>query len=196
MWTEAEERAIEAIWRRKLEQDASGVDFSGRHRNLEPASARLLTALVAGVGARRVLEIGGSSGLSTIALAAGVRQTDGRVTSLEIEPERRALAEQTLSDLGLLEWVDLRLGDAADILPGLGEMDLVLIDCEKEDYCRFFDLLRMVPGGLVVADNILSHDLGEYVAHVRSLEGVESMTLPVGKGLEVTRFAALEPVRS
>ena len=52
---------------------------------------------------------------------------------------------------------------------------------------RFFDMLRLAPGAVVVADNILSHDLTAYVAHVRARPGVESMTLPVGKGLEVTR---------
>ena len=45
----------------------------------------------------------------------------------------------------------------------------------------------LTPGAIVVADNILSHDLAEYVAHVRALPGAESITLPVGKGLEITR---------
>ncbi len=49
-------------------------------------------------------------------------------------------------------------------------------------------MLRLAPGALVVADNILSHDLGDYVRAVRALPGVESITLPVGKGLEVSRF--------
>ena len=70
----------------------------------------------------------------------------------------------------------------------LGEFDFVFIDCEKEDYIRFFDMLHLPAGGIVVADNIISHSLAEYVAHVRSRPNVESMTLPVGKGLEVTRF--------
>jgi len=61
-----------------------------------------------------------------------------------------------------------------------------LIDCEKDDYIRFFDMLRMRPGATVVADNILSHDLTAYVAHVRSRPGARSITLAVGKGLELT----------
>ena len=70
----------------------------------------------------------------------------------------------------------------------MGEFDFVFIDCEKQDYIRFFDMLHLPAGGIVVADNIISHSLAEYVAHVRSRPNVESMTLPVGKGLEVTRF--------
>ena len=58
-----------------------------------------------------------------------------------------------------------------------------------EDYVRFFDMLRLAPGALVVADNILSHDIESYVRHVRSQPGIESLTLPIGKGLEVSRLA-------
>ena len=70
----------------------------------------------------------------------------------------------------------------------LGEVSFALIDCEKEDYVRFFDMLTVGPGSVVIADNILSHDLTDYVEHVRSRPGVESMTLPIGKGLEITRI--------
>ena len=67
-------------------------------------------------------------------------------------------------------------------------LEFVLIDCEKEDYERFLALLRLAPGGVVVADNILSHGLGKHVSSVRSYPGVESVTLAIGKGLEVSRF--------
>ncbi len=130
--------------------------------------------------------MGGSSGVSTIALAAAMQQTGGRLISLEIEPARQEESKQTIARLGLSAFVDFRLGDAAATLPGLKDLDFVLIDCEKPDYIRFFDMLRMVPGGMVVADNIVSHGLREYVAHVRSRPGVESMTIPVGQGLEIT----------
>ena len=60
---------------------------------------------------------------------------------------------------------------------------------EKEDYVRFFDLLRLAPGAVVVADNVVSHGLTSYLSHVRARPGAESVTLHVGKGLEVTRIA-------
>ena len=184
-----EERAeIARLWQRKLEQDAQGLPQAQRHRNLEPPSAELLCALAAGAGAKRMLEIGGSSGISTIALAAAARDTGGRLTSIEIEPQRQEESRQTLRRLGLDSWVEYVCADAATILPRLGEVDFALIDCEKDDYIRFFDMLRIAAGGIVVADNIVSHLLGEYVAHVRRRPGVESITLPVGKGLEITRF--------
>ena len=160
-----------------------------RHRNLEPPSAEFLCALAAGVGAKRIVEIGGSSGISTIALAAAARETEGRLTSIEIESSRQAESRETLKRLSLDKFVHYLCDDAQDILPTLGEVDFALIDCEKEDYIRFFDLLKIAPGGIAVADNIVSHSLSDYVAHVRSRPGVESITLPIGKGLEVTRLA-------
>lgn len=188
MLGQREQIEIARLWERKLRQDSLGLPQSERHRNLEPASAELIYAMAGGMGARRILEIGGSTGLSTIALAAAARQVSGRVTSIEKEADRQAEARHTLSALALVPYVEFILGDAGAVLETLGEFDFVFIDCEKEDYIRFFDNLHIVAGGIVVADNILSHSLTNYMAYVRSRQGVESITLPIGKGLEVTRF--------
>jgi len=176
------------LWERKLQHDARGLPQAARHRNLEPASAEFICALAAGIRAERMLEIGGSSGISTIALAAAARQVSGKVTSIEKEPRRQAESRHTISQLGLTPYVEYILEDAGQVLETLGEFDFVLIDCEKQDYVRFFDRLHIPAGGIVVADNVISHTLTDYIAHVHSRRGMESMTLPVGKGLEVTRF--------
>ena len=188
MLGERERMEIARLWERRLRQEALGLPRAERHRNLEPASAEFIYALAAGMGAKRILEVGGSSGLSTIALAAAARQVSGKVVSIEKEPQRQAEARQTLSHLDLAPYVEFVLGDAGSVLESVGEFDFVFMDCEKEDYIRFFDMLHVAAGGMVVADNIISHSLTSYVAHVRSRPGVESVTLPVGKGLEVTRF--------
>jgi len=183
-----EERGeIERLWARKLQQDAQGLPQPERHRNLEPPSAVFIHALAAGIGAKRILEIGGSSGISTIALAAAALETGGRVISIEKEPVRQADAKETLSRLALAPYVGFILADAATVLAHQAELDFALIDCEKEDYIRFFDALRMRKGGIIVADNIISHTLSDYVAHARKRPGAESITLEIGKGLEVTR---------
>ena len=188
MLTASERAAIANLWSEKLSQDARGLPQSERHRNLEPSSAEFMCALATGCGARRLLEVGGSSGLSTIALAAAARETDGRVVSIEIEPARQALARQRLTELGLGDRVDFVLADAGAVLTRYEALEFVLIDCEKDDYERFLGLLRLAPGALVVADNIFSHGLWKYVETVRKLAGVESITLAIGKGLEVSRF--------
>jgi predicted O-methyltransferase YrrM len=193
MLTPAEREAIAILWSEKLSQDARGLPQAERHRNLEPASAELLCALAGGTGARRLLEIGGSSGLSTIALAAAARQTGGRLVSIEIEPTRQQLARGRLKDLGLADYVDFVLADAGQVLQRHEGLEFVLIDCEKDDYVRFLGMLRLSPGAIVVADNIVSHDLWHYVEAVRACAGVESVTLAIGKGLEVSRFVDGSP---
>jgi predicted O-methyltransferase YrrM len=185
MLTDTDRREIERLWTRKLDQDAKKLPQAERHRNLEPDSAELLCVLVERLKARRVVEIGGSSGISTIALAAALRGTEGRLTSIEIEPQRQAEAKATLARLGLQSHVEFILGDAAKVLPSLAAQDFVLLDCEKDDYVRFYEMLPLARAAIVVADNVLSHDLTAYQAHVRAK--ADSVTLPVGKGLELTR---------
>jgi predicted O-methyltransferase YrrM len=187
---ENERAEIAGLWARKVDQDARKLPQSERHRNLEPVSAEFISALAAGIGAKRLLEIGGSSGISTIALAAAARETGGRLVSIEIEPTRQAESRETIQRLILVDHVEFVLADAALVLPSQKEpFDFALIDCEKNDYIRFFDMIPAGPGTVVVADNILSHGITDYVAHVRSRGGVESVTLPIGKGLEVSVYA-------
>ena len=190
MLHDRERAAIDALWSVKISQDARDLPQAQRCRNLEPDSAEFICALAAGCGATSLLEIGGSSGISTIALAAAARRTGGRLVSIEIEPTRQAASKATLGDLGLADYVDYVLADAGTVLDRQAGLQFVLIDCEKEDYIRFFDQLRLAPGAVVVADNILSHGLWDYVRHVRAVPRLRSMTLPIGKGLEVSR---LEP---
>jgi predicted O-methyltransferase YrrM len=188
MLHQRERAAIDTLWRMKLDQDARDLPQAERCRNLEPDSAEFICALAAGIGATRLLEIGGSSGISTIALAAAARRTGGRLVSIEIEPRRQEESRRTLTGLGLADQVDYVLADAGTVLERYADLQFVLIDCEKDDYVPFFDGLRLAPGAVVVADNIVSHALWGYVGHVRSRPGVQSMTLPIGKGLEVSRI--------
>jgi predicted O-methyltransferase YrrM len=190
MLNEREREAIAAIWAEKLAQDARDLPREERRRNLEPDSAEFICALAAGCHARKLLEIGGSSGISTIALAAAARRTGGRLVSIEIESRRQDEAKHTLHGLGLSDAVEFVLADAAAVIDHYRDLEFVLIDCEKEDYVRFAGMLRLAPGAVVVADNILSHGLWDYVRHVRARPGVESVTLPIGRGLEVSRFPA------
>lgn len=94
MLNENHRTEIQRLWARKVQQDTADVPFAERHRNLAPASAEFLSALVSGVGATKIVEIGGSNGISTIALAAAAQQTQGKLISLEIEPRRQAESQR------------------------------------------------------------------------------------------------------
>ena len=145
MLNESHLAEIQRLWARKVQQDDANVPFAERHRNLAPASAEFLSSLASGVGATSIVEIGGSSGISTIALAAAAQQTQGKLISLEIEPKRQGESKATIAKLGLSDFVDFRLGDASETLPQLSDVEFALIDCEKQDYIRFFDMLRLRP---------------------------------------------------
>lgn len=159
-----------------------------------PDVGRLLNLLARAMGARHVVEVGGSSGYSTIWLAEAVAGCGGRVTSIEIDSGKAAEQHENLAAAGLLEHVDLVLDDASAVIPRLAEpVDLVLIDHWKDLYVRDFDLIwpRVRPGGVVVADNILVPEatrpqMQAYVEHVRAVPGAVSYTVAVGDGIEIT----------
>jgi predicted O-methyltransferase YrrM len=180
----------------RLEQEdarerAEGVARERRSRAVAPTTGRFLFALVSPQADCEVLEIGGSRGYSTIWLAAGVRTLGGRVLSLEADPEKSEAWRRNVAEAGLEDWADLVEGDAHETLPAIDDVfDLVFLDAEKDDYDRLFELARpkLEPGALVVADNVLSHaeTLGAYSAARQADPDLESVTVPLDRGLELS----------
>ena len=162
-----------------------------RARQVSPTTGRFLFSLVAGQAGCEVLELGGSRGYSAIWLASAARILGGRVLSVEVEPQRAALWRANVADAGLDEWAELVEGDALAVAAELEDtFDVVFIDAEKDDYERLFELARprLEPGGLVVADNVLSHveTLGAYSAARQADPDLVSVTVPLDRGLELT----------
>ncbi len=162
-----------------------------RPRSLHPDAARLLNLLAKAANAQAILEIGTSVGYSTVHLALAAAETGGHVTTLELLPAKFEAAQANLSRGGLSPYVTQRLGDALQLLPTLpGPWDLVFLDPEKELYVDawhgFKDAVR--PGGLVVADNLLSHaeDLQSYREAILTDGRYDTLTVPIGLGLELS----------
>jgi predicted O-methyltransferase YrrM len=159
------------------------------------STATVLHILAVEAGATRLVEVGSSYGYSTVWLAHAARLTGGKVTSLELQPTKVAYARERLQRAGLAEYVDFRIGDARDSLAALnGPFDFVLLDLWKDLYVPCFDLIypKLSPNGILVADNILSPESSrpqaqKYQAHVRQQRGLETVLLPIGSGIEVTR---------
>ena len=169
----------------------AGIPAAQRSRQVEPTTGRFLFALAASQAGSEVLEIGGSRGYSTIWLAAGARVLGGRVVSLELDPAKCAAWRANVADAGLEEWAELVEGDAHATLAATEDVfDLVFLDAEKDDYETLFELARplLEPGGLVVADNVLSHSetLGAYSAARQADPSASSVTVPLDRGLELT----------
>jgi predicted O-methyltransferase YrrM len=180
---------LERLYREDADQRRAGLPSGQRTRNVSVETGRFLMLTARAIGARAVLEIGSSNGVSAIWLALAMRATGGRVTGTEILPTRVAEANANLAAAGLSEFGEVVLGDARQTAAVItGPLDLVFIDAEKDDYvdhfAAIFPLLR--PGSLILADNVTSHDLSDYQAMLRERNDVETVTLPLERGIEFT----------
>jgi caffeoyl-CoA O-methyltransferase len=158
---------------------------------VEPTTGRFLFSLVAPQTGCEVLELGGGRGYSTIWLAAGARLLGGRVVSLERDPDVASDWRRNVAAAGVDDWVELVEGDALETLGRIDDVfDVVFLDAAKQDYERLFELARpkLEPGGLVLADNVLSHEevLGAYSAARQADPSLLSVTVPLDRGVEVT----------
>jgi caffeoyl-CoA O-methyltransferase len=180
------------------EERAAGVPREQRARQVARTTGQFLFALVAPQWDCEVLEIGGSRGYSSIWLGAGVRHLGGRVLSLESDPVKCEAWRRNVADAGLEESVELVEGDAFEELPQIQDVfDICFLDAEKDDYERLFELTRdkLEPGALVVADNVLSHEdtLGAYVRARQEDPTLESVTVPLDRGLELSVILTERP---
>ncbi len=169
---------------------------------LPPATACALQLLVRAAGVRRAVEVGTLAGYSAVWIARALPE-DGKLVTLEISPEHAAVARRSLADAGVADRVELRLGDAVELLAALGpdgSFDLVFVDADKERYAQYFeDAARLLrPGGLFVADNafwkglVLDPDSDHLAAVLDGFNRAvaddtrfDATILPVGDGLLV-----------
>lgn len=150
--------------------------------------------LTKAIKARCALEIGMSVGFSTLWLAEAVGKK-GKVVTIEMDPLKIERAKKNFRQAGVEEIIDIRQGVALDVLCRLKGMkfDFVLLDADKENIIKYFDLvLPMVRvGGIIAADNTLFPPayrpaMKKYARHVRSNPRVQSVTVPIGMGEEIT----------
>lgn len=161
-----------------------------------PVTGRFLNTLIRQMPATRLLEIGTSYGYSTVWLAEAARATGGRLTTLELHPAKSEHARSQLERVGLASYVQFLVGDALELLQRLsGPFDFVLIDLWKDLYIPVFEHVypRLAPGAAVAADNMLlppevGHLARAYRDHVRKQPDMSSVLLPLGSGIELSRF--------
>ena len=166
-----------------------------------PATGQFLNILAKSIKAKTILELGTSYGYSTIWLAEAARATRGRLITVDKVANKHNYARAMLTRAGLASHVEFRLGDALDTIDALkGPFDFVLVDLWKELYIGCFDLFypKLSPGALVAADNMIlpenyRADALLYRKHVRSKPKIDSVLIPVGSGVELSRFA--DPLR-
>ncbi|WP_297005991.1 O-methyltransferase [uncultured Corynebacterium sp.] len=175
--------------------DATQPDRLNRRRNLEPESARVLHALVAGTSPTAVLELGTSNGYSTIWLADALTTADGSgsapFTTVDNDPGRAGEARANIAAAGFTDRVHQVVDDGLQVLTHAsdGAYPFIFLDAERPLYVDWWPQLQRVltDGGLLVVDNALSHadQVTDFRALVDAAAGYRSLVLPVGAGLLV-----------
>ena len=153
---------------------------------------RFLRTLIASTNARRVLEIGAASGYSGIWMGLGLRETGGRLTTIEFDPARAREATANIRAAGLADIVQVIHGDAFAEVPKLtGTFDLVFLDAWKPDYRKFFDQVfpRVTPGGLFLAHNVINKksEMGDFLRAIETHpQALTSIVSPGHEGISMT----------
>lgn len=168
--------AIEYTW--EYQTDPNAHSFGRKEKNeiiklwsVPNKSAHVLRNLVILTGAKRILEVGTSAGYSTLFLADGARHNNGHVTTVELLHEKADLAKKFFDD-SELDNIELIEDEASKVIEnwGKGEIDLVFLDADKENYGKYFELLMpyLRKGAIIIADNIndYGHMMTDYLQKV------------------------------
>lgn len=157
---------------------------------ISPEAGDLLYNLVRAVRPRTVVEFGTSYGISTLYLAAAVRDNGaGHVITTELSEVKAAAARRTFAETGLDDVITLREGDARATLTGLESVDFVLLDGWKDLYVPVLRQLEphLAPGTLVAADDTTFEEVRPYLDYVRDpANGYHSVGFPVADGMEIS----------
>jgi len=153
---------------------------------------RFLRVLAVSSGATRALEIGGANGYSAIWIALGLRQTGGRLTTIEYDAARAKSAAENIRQAGLADLVTVVAGDAFAEIPRLaGDVDFVFLDAWKRDYKRFFDLIlpRLRARGLLLAHNVVNKqgEMADFLAAIdRNPAVTTAIVQPGAEGMSIS----------
>ena len=130
--------------------------------NIPRKTGVLINMFIKMMNIQSVLEIGTSNGYSGIWIAKALKQTGGKLTTIEYYDKRQSVAIENFTKCGVVDIVRPLQGSACDILESLGEdekFDFVFIDANKREYVKYFELVKphLTEKALIIADNITSH---------------------------------------
>jgi caffeoyl-CoA O-methyltransferase len=168
-----------------------GVPHSRRLRQIPRETGKFIAILAAGAPEGTCLEIGASGGYSTLWLALACMVTARKVTTFEVSEEKARLARETFRLTGLENIVQCVEGDARKCLKNYERISFCFLDAEKEIYPECYEAVipRLVGGGLLVADNAISHreSLQSFIERALLDERVDALLVPIGNGELVCR---------
>ena len=153
---------------------------------------RFLRLMIASKGVKHALEIGGASGYSAIWMGMGLRETGGKLVTIEYDPVRAKELAANIQRAGLTDVVQVRSGDAFEQIPKVaGTFDFVFLDAWKKDYKRFLDLVfpRLDKGGLFLAHNVVNKrsEMGDFLDAIQKNPALwTTIVSPSGEGMSVS----------
>jgi caffeoyl-CoA O-methyltransferase len=168
-----------------------GTPHSQRLLQIPPETGRFIALLAAAAPRGIWLEIGTSAGYSTLWLALACREMSMKVVTFEVLEEKAKMASETFKKAGVEDYVELVVGDAREYLDGYSGVSFCFLDAEKGIYHDCYERVipNMVSGGLLVADNAISHEdiLGPMIERALNDERVDALVVPIGRGELVCR---------
>lgn len=159
---------------------------------ISPEDGQFLRMLVASTGRKRALEIGAAQGYSAIWIGMAMRDTGGRLTTIEYDPVRAKEAAANVKRAGLDDIVTVIGGDAFAEIPKLtGTFDCVFVDAWKRDYIKFFDLTypRLDEGGLFLGHNVINKksEMSDFLDRIATHPDLfTSIVAPGGEGVSIS----------
>jgi len=152
---------------------------------------RFLRLMVASNRAKKALEIGGASGYSAIWIGMGLRETGGKLVTIEYDAGRARELAENIKRAGMTDVVQVIAGDAFQQIPKVpGTFDFVFLDAWKKDYKRFFDMVypRLDKGGLFLAHNVVNKrsEMGDFLDAIQKPSLWTTIVSPSGEGMSVT----------
>ncbi|MEQ1070554.1 O-methyltransferase [Acinetobacter lwoffii] len=188
------ERFMQELYEKFHRHDLKQADRLHRYRNIEPESGRFLSMLIRAQQSKNILEIGTSTGYSTLWLAEAARQTQAMITTLEVDAERVAQAKQYATEIDLADLINFKVIDAQVYLEAEKEIfDFILLDAERDAYVSYWPHLSRLlkaKGGLLVVDNVISHaaEVEEFIALIQQDPRFIMSIVPIGAGLLMVGF--------
>ena len=180
---------LNELYQSFIKFDATQCDRIKRYRNIEPESALFLSMQIRIQQSKKILEIGTSTGYSTLWLADAAQVTNARITTLEIDEARTLQAKAYAQELQVDDVIDFWVGDALNFLENCQEKyDFILLDAERDAYLNYWVYLQNImihQGGVLIVDNVISHaaEVKPLLELIKQDEAFMSTILAVGAGL-------------
>ncbi|HJR48892.1 MAG TPA: CmcI family methyltransferase [Nitrososphaeraceae archaeon] len=151
--------------------------------SIGPIKGKIITGIIQKYKPRDILEVGTLYGYSAILMADTLNGANGKVITIEIDKPIADIARKNIADAGLIDKIDVIVGNALDVIPRLNsKFDLLFLDAAKNEYLKYLELAQkrnLKEGSIIVADNveISKSEMQDYLEHVRNSRGYRSKTI-------------------